>query len=245
MIGFIFSLTLRQLLRRKSTLVLALLALTPVLLAVVFRISQPDVVVQHWTARVLYLGLVVTAVLPLTALLLGTSVLGDEFEDGTALYLLTKPLSRWQILVPKIAAAWVLTSALLLTTTVVSGVIALNGAGGSSIVAGFGVAVVAGGLAYSTVFVLLSVLTSRALIIGLIYVFLWEGAITALFPGTDYLSIRHCTLGIAHWIAGTPPDIFDAYVGGVTSVVLIAIAVFAAGVLANSKLQEYEVRDSS
>ena len=48
--------------------------------------------------RTLYQGLVVAIVLPLTALLVGTSALGDEFEDGTAVYLLTKPIPRWQIL---------------------------------------------------------------------------------------------------------------------------------------------------
>jgi ABC-2 type transport system permease protein len=241
---FIFTLTLRQLLRRKSTLVLMLLALTPVLLAVVFRISQPDVETQHWTARVLYMGLVVTAVLPLTALLLGTSVLGDEFEDGTALYLLTKPLPRWQIVVPKIAAAWMLTTALVLSASVAGALIALSGNGGSAIVVGFSVAIIIGALAYTTVFVLLSVMTSRALIIGLIYVFLWEGAITSLFPGTDYLSIRHCILGIAHWIAGTPPETFDAYVGGETALIMILLAIVAGGVLANNKLEQFEVRES-
>jgi ABC-2 type transport system permease protein len=192
----------------------------------------------------LYLGMIITAVLPLTALLLGTSVLGDEIEDGTAVYLLTKPLQRWQILGPKLAAAWVLTAALVVAATVVSGVIALSGEGGA-IVVGFAVAIALGSLAYTTVFVLLSVVTSRALISGLVYVFLWEGAITAIFEGTRYLSIRHYTLGIAGWLADTPPETFDPYVGGVTALVLMAI-VTAGGIwLATRKLEQVEVRESS
>lgn len=242
MIGFIFRLTLRQLIVRRSTLLLVGLALIPVVLAIVFRLGNSDVEPERYTARVLYLGLVVTAVLPLAALLLGTSVIGDEIEDGTAVYLLTKPLPRCQILAPKLAAAWVATTALVLTSTVASGLIALDGAGGS-IVLGFSVAVVIGALAYATVFVLLSVATNRALVVGLVYVFLWEGAITGIFHGTRYMSIRHYCLGLADWIAGTPARTFDAYVRGETALVLIVVVTVVGMLLANRKLAEVEVRE--
>ncbi|MPZ48071.1 MAG: ABC transporter permease subunit [Dehalococcoidia bacterium] len=244
MIGFIFLLTLRQLIGRRSTLLLAGLAALPVLLAIVFRLSDTGTEAGEWTAQVLYLGLVVTAVLPLTALLLGTCVLGDEFEDGTAVYLLTKPLPRWQILAPKLAAAWLLTASLVLTSTVVSGVIALKG-GDSAIITGFGIAMVIAALAYCTVFVVLSVATTRALIAGLIYVFLWEGAVTGIFEGVRYLSIRHTALGIADWIAAVPEDTFDAYVGGETAAILLAVAIIGGALFANRKLEQVEVRESS
>jgi len=242
---FIFSLTLRQLLGRKSTLLLVGLASLAVLLAVVFRISEPDIDAQRWTARVLFRGLVVTAVLPLTALLLGTSVIGDELEDGTAVYLLTKPLARWQILLPKLAAAWLVTSALVVPAVVFSGLIALEGGGGASIITGFAVATLVGAFAYVTVFVLFSVVTSRALIAGLVYVFIWEGAVTALFTGTRYLSIRHYTLGLARWIADTDSYTFEATVSGTTALVMFAIVTVAAGFYANRRLQQLEVREAS
>ena len=44
---------------------------------------------------------------------------------------------------------------------------------------------------------MLSVVTSRALIAGLIYVFIWEGLVNGLFAGTRLLSVRHYTLGVA------------------------------------------------
>ena len=242
---FIFHLTLRQLLGRKSTLLLVLLASLAVFLAIVFRLSDPDLEAQRWSARVLYRGLVVTAVLPLTALLLGTSVLGDELEDGTAVYLLTKPLARWQILLPKLAAAWLVTSVLVLPAIVASGLIALEDEGGASIVAGFAIATLAGALAYVTVFVLFSVVTTRALIAGLVYVFIWEGAVTALFTGTRYLSIRHYTLGLARWLADTDSYTLDATVSGTTALVMFAIVTAAAGFYANRRLQRIEVREPS
>jgi ABC-2 type transport system permease protein len=241
-IGFILVLTLRQLAGRKSTLLLLGLAAIPVLLAVVFRLSDPDVDPERWTARVLLNGLVVTAVLPLTALLLGTTALGDEIEDGTVVYLLTKPIARWQILLPKAAAAWLLTAALVVPSTLLAGFIALQGEA-MSIVWGFAAGVTAAALAYALIFVLLSVSTSRALISGLVYVFIWEGVITGIFTGTRYLSIRDDALGIADAIAATDASNFNAYVGGTTAVVAMAIVILVAALLANRRLQRLEVRE--
>ena len=44
-------------------------------------------------AHVLLDGLVVTTLLPLAALVYGTAALGAEIEDGTAVYLLSKPVA--------------------------------------------------------------------------------------------------------------------------------------------------------
>ena len=41
--------------------------------------------------------LVVRTVMPLVALIVGTAALGSEIEDGTAVYLMVKPIARWRI----------------------------------------------------------------------------------------------------------------------------------------------------
>ena len=245
MIGVIFILTLRQVLSRRSTLLLLAFALLPVLLALIFRLANEDADPERWTARVLLNGLVVRAMLPLTALFRGTAVLGNELEDGTAVYLLTKPVPRWQILAAKLAVAALYTAAFVLGATVAAGSLALSGQGSASIVAGFGLAVVVGALAYTTLFVLLSVLTSRALIAGLVYVFLWEGAITSIFSGLRFLSVRHYCLSIAEAIADTPPNTFGDTLGGGVAVVLAAVAVAGGALLANRRLSEIEVREQT
>lgn len=242
MIGFLLSLTFRQQVLRKSTLLLIGLGLLVVLVAFIYRISDSSMEPDEWTAKVLYGGLVVTAMLPLTALMFGTSVLGDELEDGTAVYLLTKPLPRWQILLPKIVAPWLLTSALVGGAALIAGFIAIQD-GDTGVVIGAAVGFAAGALAYIALFVLLSLLTNHALIVGLLYVFIWEGALAGVFEGIRYISIRHYTLGLSDAIAGNIPDTFDAYMSGSTALILIAIVIGVCTLWANQRLQLIEVRE--
>jgi ABC-2 type transport system permease protein len=242
LIGFLLGLTLRQQVLRKSTLLLIGLAVLPVLVALLFRLTDTDDNPQTWTSEVLYRGLIVTAVLPLTALMFGTSVIGDEMEDGTAIYLLTKPIPRWEILLPKLIAPWLLTSTILVVSTVVSGLVAIE-SGGRDVVYGAAVAMVLGALVYTVLFVMLSIVSTHALIIGLIYVFIWEGAVAGLFEGVRYLSVRHYTLAVADWVSGHVPATFDAYVDGVTALLLMAIVTTLAVAFANQRLRMAEIRE--
>jgi ABC-2 type transport system permease protein len=220
------------------------LAALPVLVAVIFRVGDPDVERDEWVANVLLKGLIVTAVLPLCALIFGTTALGAEIEDGTAVYLLSKPLPRYRVIGAKLGAAWLVAVVLVSLSTVVSATIALAGTGGASILVGFTVATVLGCFAYCCVFVLLSAVTSRALIGGLIYVFLWEGVVTELFAGVRFFSVRQYTLGAADLIANTSNRVFEADLGGVSALVLMAIASVAAVTFAIHRLDRFEIRSS-
>jgi ABC-2 type transport system permease protein len=220
------------------------LAALPVLVAVLFRIGEPDVERDEWVANVLLKGLIITAVLPLCTLVFGTTALGSEIEDGTAVYLLSKPLPRSHVVGAKLGAAWLPAVVLVSLSTAVSATIALAGTGGVSILMGFTVATALGCLAYSCLFVLLSVVTSRALIGGLIYVFLWEGVVTELLSGTRIFSIRQYTLGVADLIANRSNSVFEADLGGVSALVLMAIASAAAVAFAIRRLDRFEIRSS-
>lgn len=242
MIGQIYRLTLRQMVFRKSTLALAALAMLPVLIGVIFTLSDSGENAERWLARSLYRDLIIAVVLPLTALLIGTSALGDEFEDGTAVYLLAKPIPRWQILVPKVAASWTLTSILLVASTVITGIIVTSG---SSLIPGFAIAIIVGALAYCCVFTYLSIAMTRALIAGLVYVFVWEGVITMLFTGARYFSVRYFTAGLGGYLSDASAFVFNTTVGGTTAIIMFAIVIAGALVLANRRLERYEVRDSS
>lgn len=235
----ILVLSLRQLLGRRRMFALIALALLPLLVALVFRTGNADTDPVDWTANALLNGLIVTTLLPLVTLVLSTTSLGMEIEDGTIVYLLSKPLSRARVITTKLAASWLPAAALVSLSAAFSGAIALQGAEPTLLVA-FVIAVAFGALAYSSVFLLLSLLTSRALVIGLIYVFIWEGIVTELFTGSRILSVRQYTLGVADLLTDTRK--FEAHLDGAVALALMVIV--TAGVVAFTirRLNRFETR---
>lgn len=244
MTGIVFRLTLRQLLGRGRTIGLALVALLPIVLALVYRLGGEDDDQQRWVARVLFEGLVVTTLLPLAALVFGTAALGAEIEDGTAVHLLAKPVARSRIVVGKLLAAWVATTTTVLTSGLVAGAIGLAGVPDDGLLLGFGVGLLLGGLAYCALFVMLSIRTSRALIAGLVYVFVWEGLVNGLFAGTRLLSVRHATLAVAELFVDVPTRVFDAKLSSAVGLVLLALIGGASLRYAIVRLRRFEIGET-
>ena len=231
----IVGVTLRGLLGRRRTLLMLLLVALPVLIALLVRLADSRMEVD----RILDTMLVRT-VLPLVALVLGTAALGSELEDGTAVYLMIKPLPRWRIVAAKMLVGAGLTVALVVPSAILTGLLA--GGTGSAIGTTFGFAVAAGigGAAYACVFVGLSAFTSRALVLGLGYTLIWEGVLAGLLEGTRFLSIRQATLGIAHGLAGRPAE--QASLDPGLSAVIVTAAVAGAFVLGSIRLARFEIR---
>ena len=215
---------------------MVLLAALPVGVALLIRLSggQPNV-------QTILDTLIVRTVMPLLALVLGTSVLGSELEDGTAVYLMVKPVPRWRILLAKMAVAAGVTVALVFPATVATALLTV-GRGALSVPEslGYALAVSAGGVAYACAFVTLSAFTGRALILGLSYVLIWEGTLAGLLEGTRFLSIRQATLGLTAQVTGasdTPPPL-DATMSAVTLLVVVAGAVL----LGTYRLSRFQIR---
>ena len=242
MIGLVLTLTLRQLLGQKRVLFVAAVALLPFIAAIIFQVgSESGDSASEFAAEVVLYGLIVTALLPLTAVLLATAALGSEIEEGTIVYLLSKPRERWQILAGKLLAAWGATAVVVVASALLGGAVALAGDGDWSVLGGFVIALVAGSLAYSSLFVLLSVLTSRALLVGLVYAFIWEGIITNFAPGVQRLSIREYTASIAEAAGDISPWVFEANLGTTYSVILIVVVTAVAAGLAVYRLSRFEL----
>ena len=237
----LLTLTARQLLRRKRSLFILLLALVPVLVAAVYRLTgdQTEPLPIEFATGMLD-ALVIAAVLPLTALVLGTGALGAEIEDGTAVYLLTKPVARWRIVLVKIAVAAGATIALCLPPAVLASVIVLDG-DEAALTPAFAAAVAAGALVYCALFVALSVLTSRALLFGLSYIFIWEGVLPSIFDATRWISVRQYMLGIADLISGAPRDVLAADLGGGPALIATASLTVLTAFIATRLLRRFEI----
>jgi ABC-2 type transport system permease protein len=153
-------------------------------------------------------------------------------------------VSRRDIIGAKFAASALVAAAFIVPATVISGLIGLQGVSEEGIVIGFAVATLFGVFAYTAVFILLSVATSRALLFGIAYVFIWEGVVTELFSGTRYVSIRQYSLGIADLIAGVSEQDFEANLGGAEGLILAAVVAAVALVLAVRRLEAFELTDT-
>lgn len=231
----IVGVTLRGLLGRRRTLLMLLLVALPVLIALLVRLADSRMEVD----RILD-AMLVRTVLPLVALVLGTAALGSELEDGTALYLIIKPVPRWRIVGAKMLVAAGLTVALVAPSAILTGLLAGGTGPAIGTTLGFAVAAGIGGTAYACVFVGLSTFTSRALVLGLAYTLIWEGVLAGLLEGTRFLSIRQATLGIAHGLAGQPSELASLAPG--LSAVIVTAAVVGAFVLGSIRLARFEIR---
>ena len=237
--GVIAGITLRQLLSRRRTLLLLLLGGVLVVVALVFRLAGEEARALPFTAQLLA-NLGIAVLMPLVALLFGTGAIGSELEDGTAVYLLAKPIRRSTILLTKLVVASACAILITCGPMLLAGLIAAGGLG-DGLVLGFVGAAAIGSILYSALFVALSLTTARALVFGLGYVLIWEGVLSGLFAGTRTFSIRQVTLAFADLFANVPPDVFDAQLDLATAVVMAAVVLVAATALAIRRLSTLEI----
>ena len=158
----LFRLALRRLLFRRRSV---LLALAPLLAALVALIDVAQSTTGADALASLMEQLFLPLVLPFIGLVIGSSALGEERDDGTILYLASTPLPRLAIALPAIVAAAVATIVLCLPGLAL--VIALaQGSAFSASAALWAVAsVVAAACAYAGVFGALSLRVKRPVVI--------------------------------------------------------------------------------
>jgi ABC-2 type transport system permease protein len=232
------SVTLRALLGRRRTLLMVLLAAMPVLLGLLVRANRDELRTEVLGPTID--GLVIRVVLPLIALVFGTAALGAELDDGTGVHLLTKPISRSTIIVAKAIVAGTLTAILIVPSTVLSGIL-MGGLGSDAIAVTFAFALanIVGAYLYTAIFLVLSVITSRGLIIGLAYALLWEGIVAGLLPGSQVFSVREYLTGIA--LTLSPEAVKESLVGA-SGFIYAAVALALALAIGSIRLARYEVR---
>ncbi|HXQ96651.1 MAG TPA: ABC transporter permease subunit [Candidatus Acidoferrales bacterium] len=234
-------LTARQAVGRRRILVALLAAAVPVFVAVVYRLAGGGDA-GAWASGLLG-NVVITTLLPLVALVFGTAVLGGEVEDGTLVYLLVRPVARWQVVVAKLAVGALATAlvvgasaALALLVVLPSGVVT-----GTILAALAGIAW--GALIYSAIAVALSLVTGHALIVGLVYVYIWEGVVAGLFTGTRLLSVHQYVLGVVAALDPTQPSLLPAHLPLSSSVELGALVGVGATLVAAWSLARFEVSE--
>jgi ABC-2 type transport system permease protein len=190
----------------------------------------------------LFRNLVVPVLLPVVSFTFSTAALGNELRRGTIANLLLKPIPRWSVLAAEYVAAVLATLVVLLPAIVVAQLLAARGAGSGVLLEATVVATIAGVLAYSAVGVLLSLLLSRALLVGLAYALLWEGAVVGVAPSASSLSVRGYVEGIlAAILNGGGGPALSTRLGPVSATVLALVVTLLALVLAQTRLARMDL----
>ena len=164
-------------------------------------------------------------VLPLVAILAASSVLGPEVDDGSIVYLLSKPVNRHAVAISKWVVAWVATLVVGAGSVLAAGLVVEPG----EQAAAWLVASLVAGTTYSALFLALSAVTRHAVVIGLVFVLIWENLLGSIFSGVAWLSINDWGVRVGHEVSAALDDPANLAWALLASLVVTAGGVFFAG----------------
>ena len=233
----VYFLTLRQLSGRWRLGVMTLLATLPVLFTLLVLQGEMSPFVTEFEDIVLS-TMLAGSIGPLIVVAIASAAFANEVEDRTLANLTLAPIPRWQIVLPKFAAAVTVSAPFIGVSAALTGWIAFN----HDVAATLAVttAALVGVLMYASVFVWLGLVTRQAIGMGLAYIVLWEGFFSGFVSGVRFLSIRHYAIALMH---GLDPRRFvdDPHVG-LAAASLVAVSVCAGFlVLSTRRLRSMDV----
>jgi ABC-2 type transport system permease protein len=248
--GTVARLTAKSLLGRKRTLLLMLLPLALLGLCTLARIlAGLDSSIADELERGLSADLLgafgIAIMMPLLGLIAGTGSIGPEIDEGSIVYLLAKPLNRYSIVVTKLLVAIGVITAFGVVPIAVAGFVLTGDLG--SVAVSYAVGAFAAGVAYCAFFLMLSVITKNAVVVGLIYALVWESLVGGLVPGAQDLSVQQWSLAVVKQVFGD-----GAYRLGIgsavdftTGLVLLVVLTVGATVYAGRRLQTLRLNDDA
>lgn len=236
-------LTRRQLFAKQRLGVALGLPLLPMVIAVIYRFSPGDPAADApGFLSGLYRGMVIAVLLPITALVFGTTAFGGEVEDGTLIYLMVKPVPRWQLALSKYVVALGSTVAVIIPAILIAWIIT-PGATPLRVPMGYAAGSVLGAVLYCAIFVTLGITSRRALALGLLYIIAFENVLSRNIVGAKSLSIREFALAVSKKFVGTAAEFTDFTVSMGTVWTMGTIFLVAALAMGVFKLQRYEVAE--
>lgn len=226
-------LALRALTGQKRGLVLLALPLLLVALAGTIRALTGEPV----SATMVIVEVGLALVVPLVALLAANGVLGPEIDDGSVVYLLSTPVSRYVVAASKLAVA-----AGVAVVLSVAGLVGAALAGGLSerwLVVGMATGG-AGALLYAALFTALSSATRHGMIAGLVYALVVEGLLGRFLSGVRYVSVRSLAerIGEAAADVDLPVEDLSLTYALVAGAIILVVGALAAG----WRLQRFQLR---
>lgn len=203
----ITALTLGQFRGGKAVRVVALFALVPILFAGIYLLDS-SVATRTEYLSTLFLQIVAPTVLPIATLILATTAIGNEIEDRTMIYLVLKPISRLRIILEKYLAVVLSGTAVLGAGSMIAAVVVLAGDTTDHLryVIAVLVATLVGVAGYGGLFMAISLLIPRALLVGIMYTVIWETLFARFIPGIRMVSVRHYTQSVFYRLINSTDD---------------------------------------
>lgn len=235
----VFTLTVRQFAGGKAVRVVAGLSFIPALFALIYLIN-PDVDdAISFVGETTFRGLIVAPLLPITVLILATGALGNEIEDRTLPYLTLKPIGRLRIVVEKLIGVFVVAAPLICAGIAATYFLAFRGESGDNLDLLWAMLAssLLGIVGYGAIFLLVSLLISRALLAGIMYALLWESLLGRYLPGLRVVSVRHFVESVFVNMLDNPDFTVDNATSITAAVITIGAATIAAIALATWRLR--------
>jgi ABC-2 type transport system permease protein len=143
--------------------------------------------------------------MPVMAMIFGSSLIRDEMDDKSITHVATAPLDRAFLYLGYYLPLWIAVSVSVVVVTSV-GMFAFFGQHGFGsdalgVYLSFVGLVVMGSFVYSSLFLAISVLFNKPVMVGLFYAFIWEGFIGSLPGAIQNASIKHYLRSIgSEWV---------------------------------------------
>lgn len=168
----------------------------------------------------LFNDLTLALILPVLALLVMSSLLREEIQNQTMVYLYVKPVARASlVLAPFAAGSSVLL--LLMALSLISASLVFQESRVMTFLATGALAL----LAYGAFFTALSLWVRRAVLWGLGYLLLWEGFLGNLSRPASFLGIRKYLLSLEQALLGNASEVS----AGTALIVLVGIVIGSLG----------------
>jgi len=203
--AYIFTSSLKEFTRAKRILPWLALCILAALLAMVWQRLSPDSTAGERYASVS--SMIVFRMVALVSAIFATAIVSQEVEQKTIVYLLTRPVPRWKLVIFRFLAGALVVAAI----GAVGSICASLGAFGGHFLSNDLLlkdifAMTFGAFAYGALFLFVSLLFNRAMIICLIYAFGIETALPNLPGDISRLSIYSYLQAIAEHPSTSSPS---------------------------------------
>jgi ABC-2 type transport system permease protein len=196
--------TVRQVLGLRRAIIFGLAAMAP---ALVFLLTTQALVDEAALDRFLgmVVGLYFPLLVPIVALIISASALGDERRDGTLSFLVLRPIPRSVISGSKFLGAVLVAAGLNAIGGAALGIVYAVETGSWGVVLPLVAGGVVASIVYASLFVPLGFFTDRAVLVGLAFVFIFENGVVSALSGLS--SISPWRLGMSAFSGLAPAEV--------------------------------------